>query len=385
MKRIQNGIAVVVCGVMLLAVSRAWAAEPLTADALLRQAYRAVVEAELAGVVSRPADAIQAYRQAIELFGRLQAAYPGWQAEAIDYRLADCRNRIAALEAGGTLGASPATLSPALTNTETRLARLLDEIKLAVADTRAPRVDEETVREAARLRAERDEALQTAQALQRKLARLEQGRGRGWRFWRKAAPALEAPTNAPPPLSALPAVVKAETRRLLQAGQTSQALWLVREGERVMPGDLDLTVLHGLAACQSGQYNEAVELLQPHDTPALTQASVLITLGSAYMGLGRLGDARVAMERGLKLAPNSGEGHYNLAQILLAIPPPEVDRAQAHYERALALGSQPDTAFENKLRTAVIISRMKSRPRDQGTSAPRSPPFSTMSSGSTRK
>jgi Flp pilus assembly protein TadD len=183
----------------------------------------------------------------------------------------------------------------------------------------------------------------------------------------------------------LPAVVKAETRRLLQAGQTSQALWLVREGERVMPGDLDLTVLHGLAACQSGQYNEAVELLQPHDTPALTQASVLITLGSAYMGLGRLGDARVAMERGLKLAPNSGEGHYNLAQILLAIPPPEVDRAQAHYERALALGSQPDTAFENKLRTAVIISRMKSRPRDQGTSAPRSPPFSTMSSGSTRK
>ncbi len=365
MKRMQLWMAVVVCGAGLLAAGVALAADGLPADALLRQAYRAVVDAELAGIVNRRADAIQDYRQAIELFGRLQADYPGWQAEAIDYRLADCRNRMAALEAGGSSNVSPAALPPAITNTEARLEHLLDELRQASSDAGAPAQDGAGALEAARLRAERDEAIRATQALQRKLARLEQNRG--WRFWRTPPSLPAAPTNALPPLSALPAVVKAEARRLIQEGQTAQALWLVREGERVMPGDLDLIVLHGLAACQVGKYGEAVELLQPHDTADLTQASVLITLGSAYMGLGRVGDARVAMERGLKLAPDSAEGHYNLAQILMAIKPPDVDKAQAHYGRAMELGSRPDPTFENKLRTGMILSRMKSRPRDSGT------------------
>lgn len=365
MKRIQNWLAVVVCGSGILAAGVAWSADDLPADALLRQAYRSVVDAELAGVVSRRADAIQAYQQAIGLFGQLQTNYPGWQAEAIEYRIADCRNRIAELAAGGVSNGTPAALSPAITNSETRLAGLLDELKTVTADPGTPMQDEGgAAKETLRLRAERDEAVLKAQALQRKITRLEQGR---WHFWWTKDPPPEVVTNLPP-LSALPAVVKAEARRLIGAGQTEQATWLVREGVRVMPGDLDLIVLQGLIACQSGQYNEAVQLLQPYDTADLTQASVLITLGSAYMGLGRLGDARVAMERGLKLAPDSAEGHYNLAQILVTLNPPDVDRAQAHYRRAVALGSRPDFDLENKLRTAMVISRMKSKARDKGTS-----------------
>jgi tetratricopeptide (TPR) repeat protein len=385
MNRMHTWMAVVVCGAGLLTAGLAWSADDLPADALLRQAYRAVVDAELAGVVNRRAEAVQSYRQAIECFGRLQTNYPGWQADAIDYRLADCRNRMVALEADGTVGGAPAVLSPSMTNTEARLAGLLDELRMVAASVRAPLDNEDAVREVGRLRIERDEAIRTAQALQRKVDRQEPVRGRrGWRFWRAPVPIPETRTNAPP-LSALPAVVKAEVRRLTQAGQTAQALWLVREAERVMPGDLDLVVLHGLAACQAGQYSEAVQLLQPHDTADLTQASVLITLGSAYMGLGRVGEARVAMERGLKLAPDSAEGHYNLAQILMAIKPPDIDRAQAHYGRAMELGTRSDPEFENRLRTAIIVSRMRTRPRDKGTPVPKTSPTATLPAGSPQK
>jgi hypothetical protein len=36
--------------------------------------------------------------------------------------------------------------------------------------------------------------------------------------------------------------------------------------------------------------------------------------------------------------------------------------AQQHYRRALELGMAPDPDFENTLRTALIIARLKTRP-----------------------
>lgn len=363
MKCLRRAMAMGV-GILSLAVARwAPAGEPVTADGLLRQAYVAVVQAELAGQAGRRAEAIRAYRQALDLYGRLEAEYPGWQAEAIDYRMADCRNQIAGLEKATPDTAATAGIAGE-TNAESRLSRLLAELRAAGASLEPSKDASAADRERMRLQDERDEAVRTAQALQRRVQRLEEESRRAGR-----APTNAVSTNLP--LSAIPAVIKAESRRRLQAGEIEPALWLIREGERVVPDDLDLVVLHGLAACQGGRFAEAVEVLLPHDTRDLKQASVLVTLGSAYMGLGRIGDARVAMERALVLAPDSAEAHYNLAQILLVVKPPEAERAEAHYARAVQLGSRPDPALENSLRTAIIVARMKSRPRTKSESISR--------------
>ncbi len=379
MKRVQNGVLSVVCGLALLAAGSVSMAGDIAAEELLRQAYLAVVDAELASGRSHRVDAIQAYHRAIDLYTRIQAEYPGWQADAVDYRVADCRNQIAALESVSNPDSDGSAAQPAATtNAEARLARLVEELKMA----RAALGNEPDVagsrREWDRLRDERDEALRSVQSLQRKITRLEQAAHRG-----DAAAKNVSPTNLPSPL--VIATIKAEARRLMQADSGDQALLLIREAEPLAPQDLDMAVLHGLAACQAGRFDDAVQVLLPYDTPELKQATVLVTLGSAFMGMARLGEARVAMEKALKLDPQSAEAHYNLAQILLALRPPDADGAEAHYSQAIALGARQDPAFENSLRTAIIVARMKSRPRSTGTSVKREIAPATLPGAATKK
>jgi hypothetical protein len=102
------------------------------------------------------------------------------------------------------------------------------------------------------------------------------------------------------------------------------------------------------------------------------------------MGLGRIGEARVATEKALKINPDSPEVNYNMAQILISLSPPEVMDAQQHYRRALELGMAPDPDFENTLRTALIIARLKTRPStsrgtkvERGNAPARAIPFSS--------
>jgi len=361
MRRLQQWVAVATCGLMVAMAGPVARADESTAPALLRQAYLAVVDAEVAAAANRSADAIRAYRQAIELYGHLQAEYPGWQAQVVDYRVADCRNQISALGTPALPNPDAVDIGhPASTNAEARLQGLVDELRAMRPGLAAAHEGRVGDREWDRLRDERDDAVRTAQTLQRKVEHLEQQAQRG-----RASSKAVAPTNTA--LIVVPGVVKAELRRLLAAGNSAQALQLAREAGDLMPRELDVVVLHAMAACQGGAFDEAVRVLLPYDTTAFHDPAVSVTLGSAYMGLGRLGDARLAMEKAIRLDPKSGEAHYNLAQILLALKPPDVDEAQVQYSKALELGSRPDPAFENTLRTAIIISRMKSRPHKTST------------------
>lgn len=372
MRRLHYLMAVAMCGLVVAMAGRTAHADETTASTLLRQAYLAVVDAEVAIAANRSADAISAYRKALDLYGRMQTEYPGWQTQVIDYRIADCRNQIAALESPVTANPDAVALTPpeSPTNAEVRLKGLLDELRAMRPGLAAAPDGRVGDREWDRLRDERDEAVRMAQASQRKVERLEQQLQRE----RVSSKTSTAPSNAP--LTVVPGVVKAELRRLLEAGNSAQALRLAREAAQLMPGEIDLVVLYGMAACQGAAFGEAVRVLQPYDTVTLRDAAVAVTLGSAYMGLGRLGDARIAMEKALTLNPKSADAHYNLAQILTALKPPELDLAEAHYMRALQLGSRPDPAFENALRTALLIARMKSKPHK--TSTPVTPPTGPM-------
>ena len=62
MKRTRCWMAAAMCGWGALAAGAAGAENDLPADELFRQAYRAVVDAELAGVINRRADGLIRYK-----------------------------------------------------------------------------------------------------------------------------------------------------------------------------------------------------------------------------------------------------------------------------------------------------------------------------------
>ncbi len=206
--------------------------------------------------------------------------------------------------------------------------------------------------EVERLNEELNESVKSEQALQRKIVKLEAK-------LTKVSGGSVSETNIS--CRAVVAAVKKEASRLMSTNEFVPAIMLLMEAAELMPSETDLVVALALANCRDGRYADAVKLLTPFDVWKPKNADALLTLGTAYMGLGEVGKARDAVEKTLAIKPNSAEAHYNLAQILITVTPPDVPNAQAHYQRALELGAPVDLEFENALRTAIIITRMKQR------------------------
>lgn len=345
-------LTVILCAAPL-ALVRAATNDLTTASDLLRQGYRQVIAAELAHAAQRDEDAAGAYRQAIRTFGRIQAEYPDWQTKIVNLRIAECHNAIAAMDQ-----VPPGQAAAAQTNDENRLSMLLAELRalqpalVSETEFRTASPEKTARREIERLREELDDALRDNQTLLRRIAKLEAS-------LLQASKARSAATPSRPVMEA----VWNETRRLLQDSDSAGAMRLVQEAERVLPNDFNLFTLHGLVACRAGKFEEAVRVLKPLTAnPAITNTTAVIALGSAYMAMGRLGDARACMEQAVVQNPSSAEAHFNLAQILLTIKPPEPAAAQLHYRRAVELGMEPDAEFETSLKASAILMRMKKKP-----------------------
>lgn len=328
------------------------------ASEMLRNAYLAVVDGELARAGQLYADAVTAYRHALGLYGRLQAEYPGWQSALVNYRVAECQNALASLEAALAGKEVPSPLFPAAngTNTVIRLESLLVELRdarEAMAVPAGPAVaapDSALVKERDQLREQLGQAAKANQNLIRKVSRLEARLNRA---------GLGGATNVS--VSAVAAAVRAEARRNLDANVPEAAIGLLHEAVELMPADTDLPVQLALAQCRAGKFAEAVQTLQAFDTRRPVNADAMLCLGAAYMGLGEAGLARVATEKALALKPESGEANYNMAQILISITPPDLEAVERYYRRALQLGVPADVEFENSLRTALVLSKLKKR------------------------
>lgn len=326
------------------------------AGTLLRNAYLAVVEAELARAERRDTDAVAAYRKALGLYGRLQAEYPGWQAAMVSYRVAECQNDLSSLEAGNGSTSNAVVAAHSETNAPRRLEALLVELRDARAalgaekDNTVELREKQLGQEVDRLSEELQQAAKANQALIRRTAKLEAKLNRS---------GLAEGTNTL--CKAVAAAVKAEARRMTQEGKMETAVALLREAAELMPSEHDLVVQLAVAHCRDGKFGDAVQVLQPFDVKHPSNADALLTLGTAYMGLGKIGEARVVTEKALKLNPESAETHYNMAQILITITPPDLAASQQHYRRALELGLAADPDFENTLRTAQIIGRLKTQ------------------------
>lgn len=355
--------------------------EPVThvapqAGEWLKKAYLAVVEAELARAEHFNADAAKSYREALGHYARLTATYPGWQTSMIRSRVAECQTALAELEKprepdgdGGRMG----LLDSLSTNRAQTLMGELKEVQAVLAVNAA-----ETEAKARQLQADRDrlqeevvEAAKANQLLQRKIAKLEA----------RVTKSGDRPgTNSL--CRTVVSAVKTEANRLMKSDEVTRAITLLTEATELMPAETDLTVLLAVADCRAGAFGDAVKLMVPFDVWRAKNADALLTLGTAYMGLGEIGKARDAIEKVLAINPDSAEAHFNLAQILITISPPDIIRAQQHYQQAVGLGSLVDLDFENSLRAAMILEKMKKKAGvDRNRTTTRPPKSSTITPG----
>ena len=83
--------------------------------------------------------------------------------------------------------------------------------------------------------------------------------------------------------------------------------------------------------------------------------------GTAYMGAGLLGPARIEMEEALKIKPASSTACYNLAQILLSLDPPDAEKASLYYRKSIDNGGAHDLELERQIREMLFAKRLPAK------------------------
>ena len=64
---------------------------------------------------------------------------------------------------------------------------------------------------------------------------------------------------------------------------------------------------------------------------------------------GKTAEAEDYFKRSIQLDPQYGTAYFNLAIMYINSQPPQIELARENYEKAKALGEDPNIAFEKKL------------------------------------
>jgi tetratricopeptide (TPR) repeat protein len=169
----------------------------------------------------------------------------------------------------------------------------------------------------------------------------------------------KAPAVAGSPGVTYPDVLKEEVRKRIETGAYTNAIALLEEMKTLLPEDTDVPRLLGVAFCRQGYFVEALRVIEPLVKRGRAPADVLLTLGVAYLGTGNLGRARNAFEKALDRDPLLSEAHFNLAQILIRLKPPEADLARRHYLIATQQGATRDSALETAIGQALMYEQAR--------------------------
>ena len=153
--------------------------------------------------------------------------------------------------------------------------------------------------------------------------------------------------------------LKSDARRLIKEGKSEQARDLLLGALKIAPDDETLRLMIATAQCQHGHFEDAVYILEGLIIESPSNANAHLVLGTAYFALGETKTARRSIERSVELNPQSREGHYNLARMLVIAEVPEWESAESHYQEALKLGAHPDHELEARL---LEISRQAPAP-----------------------
>ncbi|NQU40177.1 MAG: hypothetical protein HQ523_09520 [Lentisphaerae bacterium] len=139
-------------------------------------------------------------------------------------------------------------------------------------------------------------------------------------------------------------------RSKLEQGEAEAARDLLLKGFEVDPDNVALRLLAGLAQCQARKFGDAIYLLGELANEQPSNAAVHVSLAAACFGSGDSGRAQMELETAVRLEPDMADAHYNLAQLLLTTPTPDLDAVDRHYRRARHLGTPPDLRVESALK-----------------------------------
>jgi tetratricopeptide (TPR) repeat protein len=114
-----------------------------------------------------------------------------------------------------------------------------------------------------------------------------------------------------------------------------KALEFAKKARELAPTDAEVAGVLGHVASESGNYSWAFSLLQESSRQRRTDPAVLYDLGSAAYALGKVPEARQAVERSLTAAPQSEEAKRFLAMIALDRLSPEVVAAEPEVQKIL--------------------------------------------------
>ncbi|MEM7394805.1 MAG: tetratricopeptide repeat protein, partial [Verrucomicrobiota bacterium] len=107
--------------------------------------------------------------------------------------------------------------------------------------------------------------------------------------------------------------------------------------------------LLGIAEYSQQQYSRSADVLNRLILRDPKNARAHNALGAAKMELNDLETASKHFRTAIALNPEMADAHYNLAQILVSLNPPDIVNARMHYQKSVDLGSAQDLVLENAL------------------------------------
>ena len=170
-----------------------------------------------------------------------------------------------------------------------------------------------------------------------------------------AAPTLLAdkPIQATTPPRAIPPGMSAAdyVRELLQQGENEAALATIQEARKVVPNDVNLALIEGIALIRLQHYPQAAGMLIELAKRNPRNAEINATLGAAMMGAGFYEESREALMLAIKLDRNvGGEYYYNLALLNAYTDPINLKAARKYYQQARSMGVSADPKLEETLK-----------------------------------
>lgn len=349
----------IVAGVFFLSAVSCVTANPVSptsnadpARTRLQAAYSKSIEAEWAESKSNWTQAATLHGEAADLLSSLKRDYPGWQTDLLDRRIAESHNRIEIIQQQAQAEpTAPPQISPA--SQEEHLERLLDEltrVRAILADgSSAASVDLSPADRSEPDLVRTNRLLQSEVAKLQKRIRVLEKQKTGHKLSDDSA--LLSPSNA-----LCTALIRDTARTQIQAGQLNPAIDLLAEASQLFPENAEINRLLAMAYCRASRFRDAIRLLSEIPDPP---PETLVILGSAYLAIGQLGPARRALEACLKGQPDMAEASYNMAQLLLALNPPDIASARAYYQTSLESGGARDPNLENTIGQATLFENIK--------------------------
>lgn len=116
------------------------------------------------------------------------------------------------------------------------------------------------------------------------------------------------------------------------------------------PDDPEVRTLMGIVQCMLGRFDDADNIITTllKERPDLRRAYAV--LATAKLGLGKIKEAKQALEKAIDMGTSSPEIYYNMTQIILATEPIDAAAARENYKKSLRLGGRPDPDLDYLLK-----------------------------------